>query len=287
MRILLPDSYGMCFGVRDALAATESIQDPVNVTIYGELVHNERIQARLRERGFHSMTETGRSVPATPAVLITAHGVSGAERARLASAGLDIIDTTCPLVRAAHSAARLLDAEDRLVVVIGKADHVEVKGIVGDLRRFAVFESAGDVVKLDVDKLGVVAQTTTTERAFAEACDAVRRTNPGADVRVLSTICAPTRERQRALEQLLGQVDVLVVVGGLHSRNSRELAETARLAGVKSYLVPGASSLDPAWFDGVEAVGLTAGTSTPQEMFDEVRSALEALAAKPAAAAAS
>jgi 4-hydroxy-3-methylbut-2-enyl diphosphate reductase len=270
MKILFPRAYGMCFGVRDALLATEQIDRPQDVTIYGELVHNEAVRARLQSLGFADMPESGRAVPSTPAVLVTAHGISGKERAQLASAGLQILDTTCPLVRNAHSAALTLDAEGRLVVVVGKPGHVEVRGITGDLRKYVVIESAGEAARYDTDRIGVVAQTTTHPEHFHEVVARIVELNPGADVRVADTICKPTRDRQEGLAELLYQIDALVVVGGRQSRNTRELAETGRRAGVRVLHVESPGEIDPRWFDGVQRCGLAAGTSTLPETIDAV-----------------
>lgn len=277
MKIVVATAHGMCFGVSDALAAADRIEDPSEVTIYGELVHNEIVRERLLARGFSQMGERDREIPSTPAVLITAHGVSGAERGRLAAAQLRVVDTTCPLVRHAHSMALQLDAEDRLVVVVGKGDHVEVRGIVGDLRRFVVIESAEKVGNLGAERIGVMSQTTTPDARFAEVVAAIRRENPNCDIKVVSTICRPTRERQQSVAALLEEVQLLVVVGGERSRNSRELVETALRAGVAAHLVPSAAALDARWFEGVEIVGVTAGTSTLPETFEEVLAALRQL----------
>ena len=131
MRIIKADVLGMCFGVRDALALTESLPSPANITIHGDLVHNEKVTGRLAERGFVQQPEDRRrSLPTTDAVLITAHGISRRERARLAAAGKALIDSTCPLVCRAHDAAQKLQADGCHVLVIGKPGHVEVQGII-------------------------------------------------------------------------------------------------------------------------------------------------------------
>lgn len=278
MHILLPRAYGMCFGVRDALALADSIADPSSVTIYGELAHNEEVRRRLAERGFRGLEENARDgAPPTARVLLTPHGVSDRERARLTGAGASLIDATCPLVRAAHAAALRFAAEGRFVVVVGRADHVEVRGLVGDLPRHAVVAGPDDVETYPAASIGVVAQTTTTAAELAAALEAVRERNPAADVRLADTICQPTRDRQAALAALLPQIEVLVVVGGRGSRNTRQLADAAARAGVRAHHVQRASDLDPAWFAGAPRVGLTAGTSTPAAILAEVYDALVAM----------
>lgn len=280
MRIHVAKAHGLCFGVRDALALASQVERPEETTIYGELVHNEVVQAQLESRGFPMMSEKDRRIPATPAVLVTAHGISGADRGRLAAAGLRIVDTTCPLVRHAHATALALDAEDRLVVVVGRADHVEVRGLTGDLRRFVVVESASEAAPFGADRLGVMSQTTTPQARFEEVVRAIRERNPDADMKVVSTVCRPTHERQDALEDLLERVEALVVVGGSRSRNSHELARAAEARGLRAVLVQGPHDLEPSWFEGIASVGLTAGTSTLPETVDAVLARLREIGAE-------
>ncbi|MCB9877229.1 MAG: 4-hydroxy-3-methylbut-2-enyl diphosphate reductase [Planctomycetes bacterium] len=279
MQILRADAMGMCFGVRDALAATEQVEQPDQVTMHGELVHNGEVLARLDARGFRRSPERARAVPATPAVLITAHGVSDRERARLAAAGKQILDTTCPLVRRAHEAAQLLEREGRRVVVIGRAEHVEVRGIVEDLQRPVVVAGPEQVQRWPEARLGVVCQTTTPDERVAATFAAIRAANPHADVRLIDTVCNPTKARGRALEELLPRVDALVVVGGRDSNNTRKLAERGRARGVPTCHVESERELVPGWFEGRRAVGLTAGTSTLPETIERVHRWLCLLAA--------
>ena len=129
MEVIRAEAMGFCFGVRDALELAASVENPREVTIHGELVHNERVLDDLRQRGYTLSGENERSIPATESVLVTAHGISNRERDRLQQAGKTLIDTTCPLVRRAHDAAMRLANDDRFVVVLGKPDHVEVLGL--------------------------------------------------------------------------------------------------------------------------------------------------------------
>jgi 4-hydroxy-3-methylbut-2-enyl diphosphate reductase len=262
MKVLRAEELGMCFGVRDALQAMAAIEDPARVTIHGELVHNHEVLRDLDRRGFRRSPEGERPVPETPVVLVTAHGISERERARLAAAGKQIVDTTCPLVHKAHAAAQQLQRQGCRVLVVGKQGHVEVRGIVEDLRDAVVLGSVDDVVPWPDAMLGLVFQTTTqVEVAFAIEA-AVRERNPHAELVVADTICSPTKARVAALRALLPQVDALVVVGGKNSNNTKQLVRTAEAAGVRTVHVEHEGELEAAWFAGVAAVGLTAGTST-------------------------
>jgi len=271
----------MCFGVRDALEATRAVSDPSQVTIHGELVHNPHVARELDEAGFHQSAERSRSVAvATPVVLITAHGVSQAEYRRLADANKSVIDTTCPLVRRAHEAAQELRAEGRHVLVVGKATHVEVRGIVEDLDSYDVVQTPDDVGTYESARLGIVCQTTTPPDVVSAIVARVRDLNPMADVRLIDTVCRPTKVRQQAVRDLLGQVDLVVVVGGRNSNNTRQLVELCRRHGTPVVHIEDAEELDPARFAGVHVVGLTAGTSTLDETIDDVCRALERIASR-------
>ena len=276
MRIIRADVMGMCFGVRDALKVIAAIGEPGEVTIHGELVHNEAVLTGLRGRGFAMVGESERrAMPGTSTVLITAHGISDRERTRLAAGGKRLIDTTCPLVTRAHQAARTLQAQGYHVLVIGRPGHVEVQGIVEDLEHFDLIESEHDVRTYPSSRLGVVCQTTTAERHVEAIRGAIASHNPDAEIRFIDTVCLPTKEHHRSLERLLEQVDAMVVVGGWNSNNTKALVALCRERGVRCAHVREASDLDPAWFVGVEAVGLTAGTSTLDATIEEVHRAIE------------
>jgi 4-hydroxy-3-methylbut-2-enyl diphosphate reductase len=279
MRVLRAEALGLCFGVRDALTAARAVADPSGVTIHGELVHNEHVLRELADRGFRSSPEDRREAPGTAAVLVTAHGISERERARLLAAGKRLIDTTCPLVSHVHRAAQELQAEGRYVVVIGKRGHVEVRGIVDDLERSEVVSAPEDARCYGHGRIGVVCQTTVPIGTARQVLEAIQARNPEADVCFRDTVCAPTKRRQAALEELLARVDAMVVVGGRNSNNTRQLVAACERARVRALHVQAASDVEPAWFAGCRVVGLTAGTSTLDATVDEVERALASIPA--------
>jgi 4-hydroxy-3-methylbut-2-enyl diphosphate reductase len=277
MRVIRAEVMGMCFGVRDALAVIDGIANPGDVTIHGQLVHNEVVLGELEARGFALRSEADRASrvdPQTDSVLITAHGISERERHRLQGAGKTLVDTTCPLVRRVHQAAQSLQRQGYHVLVIGRAGHVEVQGIVEDLESFDVIESLSDVRQYPHPRLGIVCQTTATERQAAAVRSAVAARNPDAEIQFVDTVCLPTKEHQRALDRLLNEVDAVVVVGGRNSNNTRELVELCRQRNRPVLHVQSAADLDPAWFKEYARVGLTAGTSTLDQTIEEVHRAL-------------
>ena len=280
MKVIRADVMGMCFGVRDALKVIGAEARPEDVTIHGELVHNERVLIELERRGFAMTGERERAgVPATPTVLITAHGVSERERKRLEQAGKQLVDTTCPLVTRVHQAALALQSDGYHVLLIGRPGHVEVQGIVEDLESYHVVPTEQEVDAYPFPKLGVICQTTAASRNVERVRAAIAAKNPHAEIKFVDTVCLPTKEHQRSLERLLDEVDAMVVVGGRNSNNTRELVALSQDRGVPAYHVQGASDLDASWFLGVETVGLTAGTSTLDTTIDEVYAALVKLGA--------
>ncbi|MDP6582250.1 MAG: 4-hydroxy-3-methylbut-2-enyl diphosphate reductase [Vicinamibacterales bacterium] len=280
MRVIRAAEMGICFGVRDALDVTDSVPDPTQVTIHGELVHNPDVTTRLREAGFRHSPEDNRRPPArTPLVLITAHGVSQAERRRLSAAHEKVLDTTCPLVLRAHDAAVELQAEDRHVLLIGTPGHVEVRGLVGDLDSYDVVADPNAVRCYERQRLGIVSQTTMPPDLVAAICSRIQEHNPLADIRVIDTVCQPTRLRLHAVLDLVPRVNAVVVVGGRNSNNTRRLLQLCHEHRTPALHVERTDELNPDWFDNVQTVGLTAGTSTLDETVDEVHRALEEMSA--------
>ncbi len=280
MKIVLARHYGVCFGVRDAIRAAEAAAARGPVTILGELVHNPAVNLRLAGLG---ATQTSLDQPsAQPAgpVMITAHGASDRDRAAWAATGRPVLDTTCPLVHRAHASLRALVAEGRFPVVIGRRDHVEVRGLTGDFPESFVLESEAQACDLPVrERYGIVSQTTQPFGFVKDVVEAVRRARPWSDVRFLDTVCQPTKDRQHALDALCREADTVVVVGGRNSHNTRRLVETARARVPRVWHVEAAAELQPRWFVESGTVGVTAGTSTTEETVREVVARLERFAA--------
>lgn len=270
MRVVRAEAMGMCFGVKDALAVSRTIANPQDVTIYGELVHNEHVAESLKKSGFATCCEVGRVAPETSSVMITAHGVSNRERTALIEAGKKVIDTTCPLVRRAHDAALKLSDEGWHVVIAGKHNHVEVVGLSGDLASYSVVESPEECVPLPFGRIGVICQTTLQPSAAMSIYEALKKKNPAADIKMIDTICRPTRDRQAAMAKLLPQCDAVVVIGGAHSNNTRQLVRAAEVAGTPVIHVQTARQVSRAWARQFNTIGVTAGTSTPNVLIDEV-----------------
>jgi 4-hydroxy-3-methylbut-2-enyl diphosphate reductase len=274
MKVMRADSLGMCFGVRDAIAMALSSPHGSDLTILGELVHNTEILRRLREAGVRSVPSVDAPVE-TSRVMITAHGAATTVIERLRARGLHVEEATCPLVTHAHRRLQRLAAQGYFPVVIGNPQHVEVRGLVGDLDEYAVISSEADVPRLaGRPRLGVVSQTTQPLEFVLQIVDRVRAAFPEAEVRFVDTVCQPTKERQSAARRLASLCPVVIVIGGRNSNNTRQLVRTCAMEGARAYQVESAADLRPEWFIDIDIVGLTAGTSTPDEVIQEVHDAL-------------
>ena len=265
MKILLARHFGICFGVRDAIAQAKKLAAHGPLTILGQLVHNPVVREQLQSQGVAegSLDEPR---PNTHRVMITAHGASDLQRRKWRAAGFELADATCPLVRHAHEQLKRLAAAGYFPVVIGKAGHVEVRGLTEDFPGAFVLESLLDLPKLPVHgRYGVISQTTQPIDHVQKLVAAIGALHPGSEVVFADTVCRPTKERQLALRALIARVDMIVVVGGRESNNTKQLVQTCRAAGKTAFHVERAEELQPEWFVGIDRVGLTAGTSTLPE----------------------
>jgi 4-hydroxy-3-methylbut-2-enyl diphosphate reductase len=269
MRIIRAAHLGMCFGVRDAVALALEHADAGPLTILGDLVHNPTVLAALEAKGIAVAQDVAHVT--TPTLMVTAHGTSERTLARIRGLGLTVVEATCPLVHVAHRAVADLARSGYHVVIVGQRDHVEVRGLTGDLDRFDVVLDEADVLALEEHpRIGVAAQTTQAIENVRRLVDLIRRRFPHSDVRFLDTVCTPTKDRQSAAVDMAREADVVVVVGGRSSNNTRELVETCSRYCARVHHVQTDEDVRSDWFDGAEVVGLTAGTSTPDEVIDRV-----------------
>ncbi|HET7036191.1 MAG TPA: 4-hydroxy-3-methylbut-2-enyl diphosphate reductase [Thermomicrobiaceae bacterium] len=293
-QIVLAEEMGYCWGVRralDIITKAGSIEAPVATV--GDVIHNPQIVERLRAHGVDTAeTVAEAETRGFQRVAITAHG-AGPERAADAGArGLELIDTTCPLVTKVQRLAQKLVRQGYYLVVYGDAPHPEVRGVIawaGTSRAVAAkhieqlpwsaARGQGEPSAVPPRKVAVVSQTTKNVDEFlafiAELTPLVAR--DGGELRVCNTICEPTTERQNALRRLAAEVDAIVVIGGKKSSNTARLAEVGRGLGVPSYHVERPEEIEPAWLEEVERVGVTAGASTPDDVILELVHHLETL----------
>ena len=268
---------GMCFGVRDAIALAVKASAGRPLTVLGELVHNETVLDDLRARGIRFCGNVDEVE--TPCVMVTAHGASERRLAAARDRGLHVLDATCFLVHTAHSAVMSMAREGLHPVIVGRRDHVEVRGLTEDLDEFDVVLDDEDVSHLTPRaRFGVVAQTTQPVERVQRVASLIQQRCPDAEVRVADTVCAPTKRRQEAALELARRADVVIVIGGACSNNTRELVDTCRAHCARVFHVQTAADLRAEWLVGARVVGLTAGTSTPDRVIDDVEGRLREIA---------
>jgi 4-hydroxy-3-methylbut-2-enyl diphosphate reductase len=278
LKIILARHFGLCFGVRDAIAHAQELARQGPLTILGELVHNPIVREQLRRDGIKE-TSLDDGNASSRRVMITAHGASDKKRKMWRAAGYEVTDATCPLVHHAHDQLRKLVHAGYSPVVIGKRGHVEVRGLTEDFQDAVVVEELTELATLPVrDRYGIIAQTTQPIGHVRAVVEGIRDRFPNAKVRFVDTVCRPTKDRQFALQDLIRQVDAVVVVGGHGSNNTKQLVQTCRLAGKLAFHIERPGELQADWFIGVKTVGLTAGTSTLPETVAAVHERLLQLA---------
>ena len=269
MNIIRASHLGMCFGVRDAIALALEHAETGPLTILGDLVHNPAVLADLRARGI--AVADGLTHVRTHTVMVTAHGASDRTIASTRALGLEVVEATCPLVHVAHRAIKALVRDGYHPVIIGQRSHVEVRGLTEDLVDFQVVLSEDDVQELVAHpRIGVAAQTTQPVERVRHLVALIRRRFPLSDVRFIDTVCQPTKERQNAAVELARRCDVVIVIGGANSNNTRELVNTCSRHCSRVHHIQTESDLRVEWFSGAGTVGITAGTSTPDPVIDRI-----------------
>jgi 4-hydroxy-3-methylbut-2-enyl diphosphate reductase len=279
VRILLANPRGFCAGVDRAIEIVERALALFGAPIYvrHEVVHNRNVVERLGALGAVFVEELD-AVPDGATVIFSAHGVSTAVEQEAQRRGLQVFDATCPLVTKVHMEVARFAREAREVVLIGHAGHPEVEGTMGRFDssrggRIVLVEGIADVERLEVRDpaaLAFVTQTTLSVDDTAAIVAALQRRFPTLQAPRKEDICYATQNRQDAVKQLLEHCGLLVVVGSKSSSNSNRLRELADRAGVPGYLVDGAGDLRREWFSGIDAVGVTAGASAPEQLVQEV-----------------
>jgi 4-hydroxy-3-methylbut-2-enyl diphosphate reductase len=275
IRVVLAQPRGFCAGVERAIEIVERALEKYGPPIYvrHEIVHNRHVVERLRAKGARFVDEID-EIPTGAVTIFSAHGVASAIETRAGERGLPVIDATCPLVSKVHIEGQRYANQGREIILIGHAGHPEIEGTMGRITgKVHLISQPAEIAALrvsDPDKLAFITQTTLSvddTRAVIEALKARFPSIVGPDTK---DICYATQNRQRATLELAKIVDVVLVVGAPNSSNSNRLREIAAEFGVPSYLIEDGNALDPAWLDGVSAVGITAGASAPDELVEEL-----------------
>lgn len=273
--ILLVRPRGFCAGVERAIAIVELAIKKFGAPIYVKhaIVHNRHVVERLQSMGAVFVEEL-KDIPKGARAIYSAHGVSPAVREEAGRRKLSVVDATCPLVTKVHTEARRFAAEGRTIFLIGHRDHVEVIGTMGEAPEHMIVIGSveeAEAVKVETpEHVAYLTQTTLSLDDTQAILDVLRRRFNALIGPRKDDICYATQNRQNAVQAMVGEADVILVVGSEHSSNSNRLAEVARARGVPAYLVESHAQLDPEWLDGARCIGVTAGASAPEEVVQEL-----------------
>jgi len=285
MEAVLARPRGFCAGVIRAIEIVELALKVYGAPVYvlHEIVHNQKVLKDLEASGavfVHALD----SVPGGALTIFSAHGVAAEVVADARRRGLRIIDATCPLVSKVHLEVLTHARAGRDVILVGHAGHPEVEGTMGRYEspqgKIHLVGSVEDVSALQIDErrgVALVTQTTLSVDDTRRIVSALRQRFPAIVEPRRDDICYATQNRQNAVRELAGRVDILLVVGARNSSNSNRLREVGEQLGVPAYLVQDAGEIDPAWFDANMRIGVTAGASTPEVLVRELLSYLSAL----------
>lgn len=278
MKVVIARHAGACYGVQRALdMAYATILDGDPAYTLGPLIHNPQVVEELAEQGVSvasSIEEIEEGI-----VIIRSHGVVPQVKTTAEEKGLPLIDATCPHVARAQKMAASLAQEGYTVIIVGESGHPEVEG----MTEYARLEGTKVIVVADAEELpdaieepvGIVVQTTQSKENLDAVIEALQKR--GFEPYVKNTICFATRQRQEAAAELSLEVDAIVVIGGRNSSNTTRLYDICKQRCERSYHVESPDEIDPAWFEGCEVVGVTAGASTPEEQIEAVISYLDKL----------
>ena len=276
MKVTVAEKCGFCHGVRNAISIAEKILEcEKEVYSLGPVIHNKDVVDRLARKGLKTVGSIDEITSGT--VLIRSHGAAPDEIDRIKQKGLKIVDATCVLVKRVQEIARQLQNDGYKVVIIGDENHPEVKAVAGCAENAVVIADESDLHKLlKNSRLGVICQTTKGPDLFAEKLSAIARWG-FSELKVINTLCRETIKRQESAVELCKKVDVMFVLGGMRSANTRRLAELCKKSNNKTFHLQNWKEFDKKVVFGKRTAGVTAGASTPEWIIDEFVENLSAI----------
>jgi len=274
MKITLATSYGFCFGVKRAI---ELAQENKNAYTLGPLIHNQKEINRLKEEYSIGVHESYKDVKENDTVIVRTHGIPKEQMQELKDSKAKIINATCPFVTTPQKIASKMSKEGYLIVIFGDKDHPEVQGVrsYGDEVIVVANEEEAKAINTKHKKIAVIAQTTKQKANFLKVINELVLMYR--EIRVFNTICDATLDNQKAIKQLAKDCDVVIVVGGLSSSNTKQLHTIASEYCKDSYMVQDENDLNKEWFKDKQNCGISAGASTPQWVIENIKTAIEKL----------
>jgi 4-hydroxy-3-methylbut-2-enyl diphosphate reductase len=285
MKVIVAEKYGFCAGVRNAISTAEKVlSEKGRVYSLGPIIHNPDVVNRLAQKGLVTVDNIEQIPEGATAVLIRSHGAASEEIARLKEKNAEIIDATCILVKRVQQIVTQMESEGYKVVIVGDKNHPEVRAVVGCVKEAVVVGDEADIGKIGDGKLGIVCQTTQSPEFFGRMLNAVVIAGFG-EMKVINTLCKEAIKRQQAAIDLCRKVDIMFVLGGLESANTRKLAELCKKYNSKTFHLQSWAEFDRKQVFGsrtagggsCRTAGVTAGASTPQWVVDEFVEKLSAV----------
>lgn len=272
MKVTIADSAGFCVGVKRALSEIDKLAGKKDVYVLGKLIHNQQVVEDLEKRGVRSVGDI-KDVPAKSSIVITAHGAPAKKIEDLKSFGFNVIDLTCPLVKRVHDITMAAEAEGDRVIIFGDREHIEVKGIAGNLHEPIIISDLSGIDGIDQARnYCLVSQTTQNVEKFDKIAGGMKKIINS--LKVCNTICEPTKQRQKSAVELAKRCDLMIVVGGSMSANTKKLRQRCSEM-TKTVHIETEQELKPEWFLGKENIGITAGASTPDYIIKKIVEKIE------------
>ncbi len=269
MKVKLANTHGFCFGVKKAIDCVLELKG--NANTLGPLIHNPQFVEELEKKGIKSV-DTIEEIDEKTAIIRT-HGISDKLIEELKQLNLEIIDLTCPFVKTVQDHAKKLESDGYQVIIVGKKGHPEVEAIKDNLKNGIILNKLEEAESLSqYERIGIVAQTTQKVEHFLKIGDELKK--HAKEIKLINTICNATQERQEAALELAHVVDIMVVVGGKNSSNTKQLMTLCETL-VETHHIETVDELDKVWFENKEIAGITAGASTPDSIIEEIKNKIE------------
>ena len=268
MEVIVAKKCGFCHGVENAIKMAEKkLTEKGSIYSLGPIIHNKDVVEQLAEKGLKTVNDVDEVCSGT--VLIRSHGAAPEQITRLQEKGINIVDATCVLVKRVQRIAAELEEQGYTVIVIGDKNHPEVQAVVGCAKNVIVVGDESDLAKVPIEgKLGIVCQTTQSLEHFGRMLSAITRHGFG-ELKVINTLCKEAIKRQEAAVELCKKVDIMFVLGGLESANTRKLAELCKKDNPQTFHLQNWNEFDKRILSGKRIAGVTAGASTPQRVINE------------------
>ena len=265
---MVAEKYGFCAGVRNAISTAEKVlAEKGQVYSLGPIIHNPGVVERLAKKGLVTVDDV-EQIPAGATVLIRSHGAASEEIAHLKQKNADIVDATCVLVKRMQQIAMQMEGQGYKVVIVGDQNHPEVRAVVGCTSGAVVVGNESDISTIGSGRLGIVCQTTQSPEFFGQMLSAIARAGFD-EMKVINTLCKEAIKRQQAAVELCRKVDIMFVLGGLESANTRKLAELCKKYNNRTFHLQNWDEFDKKLVFGCRTAGVTAGASTPQWIIDD------------------